>query len=409
MTGISALINFVIEGDAGGDDSQLQGLSLYQDFGGLPSKEYYEEAPILDLYQSVVKNILIDITEAFVLDNASANLNPAIDLELPVVTEGWPWPWPGDEDGGNGDRKKPGKTPQREEPLESRMDKLADKIVRFERELMRAGADPEYLFNPHYSYNPYPADEVEKALPFFSLPNYISTFLPRHFPENITVTHPPYLKSLTEIISSTPDHVLSGYFVTRIAMTYSVALGPLVGLRQQTRRLEEVLRGLKKGTEEIRQDVCLSYVDTIIGYVAGREFVREAFSPEAKADGEGIIRGEPKPENGREAAKIPAAIVRAFDDKLPHISWMDEKSAIAAQKKAQAIIPKVGYPLAPDTTSPEALAAWYRELVIDDNFFGNLYRSTAWDTSKVWRTLGTRRDRKTWDMYPQTVNAYYCW
>jgi len=88
---------------------------------------------------------------------------------------------------------------------------------------------------------------------------------------------------------------------------------------------------------------------------------------------------------------------------------MDEESASAAQKKARAIIPKVGYPLKPDTSDPAALASWYGRLEIRaDNFFGNVLRSTLFDVYGAWQTLGKQRDRQTWDMYPQTVNAYYC-
>lgn len=36
--GVDALLNFNIEGDAGGEDPQLQSLWLYQTSGGLPSK-----------------------------------------------------------------------------------------------------------------------------------------------------------------------------------------------------------------------------------------------------------------------------------------------------------------------------------------------------------------------------------
>ncbi len=292
LAGVPALLNFEIEGDAGGEDSQVQSLSLYQEFGGLPSKEYYEEKPILDLYQSVIQSILIDIASHTKASSRSAKRGVVDDLEELIDVEGWPWPWPGDDDKG-GEKKKPGdgKAPAKNEPLKVRMETLAAKVVRFERDLMRAGADPEYLFNPHYAYNPYSTEKVEKSLPFISFPTYISTFTTRTFPPSITVTYPPYLKSLTQIIDSTPDYVLSGYFVARLAMTYSTALGPKVSVRQATRRLEEALRGIKTGTEENRQDKCLSTVDGIIGYIAGREYVREAFSTEAKADGEGIIKG----------------------------------------------------------------------------------------------------------------------
>lgn len=175
------------------------------------------------------------------------------------------------------------------------MDRLATKVVQFERELVRAGADPEYLFNPHYAYNPYKTEKVDKHLPIIDLRAYLSTFSLRSFPANITVTYPPYLKAVSRLVEDTPDYVLSGYFATRLAFTYSSALGPKVGVRQATKRLGEVLKGIKKGTEENRQDTCLAAVDGIVGFIAGREYVREAFSAEAKDDSAKIINCEHTP------------------------------------------------------------------------------------------------------------------
>lgn len=384
--GIDTLFNFVIEGDAGGEDSQIQSLWLYQSFGGLPSKEYYEEAPIVDLYHSIISGILTDLAKATGSKSKRGLPEELISLADSMLTgeteeaeesDGWPWPWPGEDDK---EPKKPS------EPLDKRMDKLAGQVVELERKIVRAGADPEYLFNPHFAYNPYSAKEVDAALPFLDLNAYLSAFAPRLFPENITVTHPPYLKSVSKIVADTPDHVLSAYFITKLALTYSPALGPDVDVRKEKRRLEEVLQGIKKGTEENRQDVCLRWVDNLVGFIAGREFVREAFSPEAKADGEGIIN----------------SVVSAFHKKLPHIKWMDAKSAAAAQKKAEAIIPKVGYPLYPDTMVPESINAWYARLKIQkDDFFGNVLRSELLEGARSWGTLGRKRNRNSWEMYPQ--------
>ena len=63
----------------------------------------------------------------------------------------------------------------------------------------------------------------------------------------------------------------------------------------------------------------------------------------------------------------------AFKAKLPHVKWMDSESAEAAKKKAEAIIPKVGYPLSPNTMDPESLQRWYARLnVREDDFFGTV-------------------------------------
>lgn len=290
--GVDALVNFAIEGDAGGADSQVQSLWLYQAFGGLPAKEYYEEKPILDLYTSVVAGVLTDIASHThnKKDEKRDMISDLVELAEGEV-QGWPWPWPGDDDKG-GHEDKPHPPPTRDEPVEKRMERLAAKVVHFERDLIRAGADPEYLFNPHYAYNPYSTHKVGKNLPFLDIPAYLSAFAIRSFPENITVTHPPYLHAVTKLVDSTPDYVLSGYFTTRLALNYATALGPKTGVRAEVRRLEEVLKGIKKGTEENRQDVCLNWVDNVLGFIVGKEFVREAFSPAAKKDGEDIINGE---------------------------------------------------------------------------------------------------------------------
>ena len=293
MLGVDALLNFNIEGDAGGEDSQIQSLWLYQASGGLPSKEYYEEKAIFDLYIDVVKGILIDVASNLHSHSEDKRdlLGDLIEMSEEEV-QGWPWPWPGDG-GDKGDpSQRPHPPPTKDEPIEKRLERLAIKVVHFERELIRAGADPEKVSNPHFAYNPYPTKKVEKHLPFLDIPTYLSSFAIRSFPESITVTHPAYLKSVSKLVESTPDYVLSGYLTTRLALSYASALGPKTGVKVEARRLEEVLKGIKKGTEENRQDVCLSWVDNVVGFIAGREFVREAFSPEAKKDGEEIINSK---------------------------------------------------------------------------------------------------------------------
>ena len=298
MIGVDALFSLNVEGDAGGEDSQVQSLWFYQTSGGLPSKEYYEEKPILDLYTSVVADVLVDIASHVKNSQDQEKRDIISDIvaeAVEVESSGWPWPWPGD------DKPKPppgGDLPDnktKEEALEIRMERLAAKVVHFERELMRAGTDPEYLFNPHYAYNPYATDEVDKHLPIIDLRSYLSTFNVRQFPANITVTYPPYLKSVSKLVADTPDYVLSGYFATRLAFSYSSALGPKVATKEATKRLGDALKGIKKGTEENRQDTCLAAVDDVVGYIAGREYVREAFSAEAKEDGTKIINGESSP------------------------------------------------------------------------------------------------------------------
>lgn len=150
---------------------------------------------------------------------------------------------------------------------------------------------------------------------------YISTFNSRNFPTKIVVTHPPYINSVHKILAHTPDHVLSAYFVTRFGLTYSTTLGPQTPVRQATRRLQELLQGIKRGTPEDRQLFCQAYVDsqTGLGYIGGKEFVDRKFAGDSK----------------EKAEKVIYDIIDAFKARLPSVPWMDKESAKAAQGKVR--------------------------------------------------------------------------
>ena len=102
------------------------------------------------------------------------------------------------------------------------------------------------------------------------------------------------------------------------------------------------------------------------------------------------------------------AVIKTFHDHLPNVPWMDTESAKAAQVKAAAIKPRIGYPTSPDVTDPESLALWYSRVEIKENdYFGNVLQWVFAEGYRTWQTLGKRRDDGTWEMTPQTVNAYY--
>ena len=103
-----------------------------------------------------------------------------------------------------------------------------------------------------------------------------------------------------------------------------------------------------------------------------------------------------------------AAVINAFHDRLPLVPWMDETSAKAAQIKAKDMIPRIGYPTAPNTTDPESLALYYSTQGIEPgHFFATALHTATKEVERAWRELGRLRDRGSWVMYPQTVNAYY--
>lgn len=347
--GIDALLSFAITGDAGSDDPQVQALTFYQTMGGLPAKEYYEEKAVLDLYTGVVKDVLGELAGGAAATAASSSSSS-----------------------------------------------LAKQVVRFERSLWRAGAKPEDLSNPRTSYHPVTFDELEQALAPIGLDlrSYVSSFAPRNFPEKVIVSHLPYLHALDRLLAATPEHVISAYFATRAAMTYSTYLAPSAPIRRATRRLQEALAGIKPGTPEDRKTKCLAWVDDLegLGLIGGKEFIDRKFGGDSKERAEEVILG----------------IIAAFKRRLQDVPWMDAESARAAEKKADNLLVKVGYPTTPDVSSSVALRTYFSRLEITDaSFFDNARRINLRAAAAPWQLLGKRRDRGSWEMPPQLVNAYY--
>lgn len=253
--------------------------------------------------------------------------------------------------------------------------------------------DSEELFNPKTAYNPWTFKNLSHELDFMNLEDYISAYATRAFPEKIIVTFPPYIKSLRSILSSSPNHVVSAYFATRTALEYAKFLGPATPIHKATRKLHVLLTGIKKGVPEDRQQTCQAYADELegLGLIGGKEFVEQTFGGDSKVKAERVIHN----------------IIDAFKARLPDVPWMDKKSAKAAALKAENLYVKIGYPTTPNTTDALSLETYFAPLKIDGDFFANGLRQNILSVQRSAMQLGKRRDRGTWEMQPQLVNAYY--
>jgi len=121
---IPALFQFDIDGDIGKDPNALT-LWFNQPDLGLPSKEYYGEKEIRDLYRTTIEKMLFTIAEA---EEAEAENG----LKFP------PWPWPpwGDDDG----KKSENKT--------AKAARLSRQVLKFESDIAAATADLYVSFPP---------------------------------------------------------------------------------------------------------------------------------------------------------------------------------------------------------------------------------------------------------------------
>ncbi len=122
-------------------------------------------------------------------------------------------------------------------------------------------------------------------------------------------------------------------------------------------------------------------VDDLLGDDVGRIYAQRYFSPEAKAQGEAMVRN----------------IVEAFRRRIDALTWMNPATKAEAKAKLSALYVGIGYP-----------ETWhdYSGLEIkEDDIFGNLWRGSLFEYHYAIGRLGKDVDRKEWSMTPQTVNA----
>jgi putative endopeptidase len=127
----------------------------------------------------------------------------------------------------------------------------------------------------------------------------------------------------------------------------------------------------------------ISAVNGVLGEAVGQLYVAEHFPESHKQKMRDLV------ENLRET----------FSLRIKNLEWMSETTKLAAQKKLDTFLPKVGYP-----------DKWkdYKALEVKaGDAFGNLVRARVWSWQDDLAHLGKPTDRGEWFMTPQTVNAYY--
>ncbi|KAH8813440.1 endothelin-converting enzyme 1 [Flagelloscypha sp. PMI_526] len=380
--GIDALFSFIVEGDVGVDPDQLV-LWFYQPSLGLPSKEYFLEESVLDVYRDAIQNIHRALQPEKV-EGSSPGPTPFYSFRS-QSNDGreWtsPWAWPGGEDD---------KIPPINET--ERILNLSRKMVKFEIALANASLDLDILKDPFVKYNPVDVANLTSTLSSIKWGYYFSTFTSRTFSSRLVLTYPPFAESLAKLLDETDAEVIEFYLITKSAF----ALAPYLGIESATwkanRALVEALTGVKKGAVGDRREFCIQKVEDHLGMAAGRYFVNETFPGDSK----------------EKAKKVIKDIIDAFVESLGHLEWMDKTSANSAAEKAKTIQVKVGYPSSPDTNDPYSLLRYYHlNSVHPEKFFENALSAVKATTYRKWSQLGRRRDHGEWKMYPSIVDAYY--
>ncbi|KAF8957632.1 hypothetical protein BGZ46_002153 [Entomortierella lignicola] len=353
LFGVSSVVDFDVDSNPKNPNQTV--FKLNENGLGLPSKDYYDEDKIVDVYQKTVENMFVIVLGK---DKDKEMMSQAGDTRPPIV-------WP----------------------------EVAKNVVEFEKLLATISTDQEDLNNSELTYNPRTLSEISEMIPIIDWSLVLEKLLGAgsDTPDPIIVSTPDYLEKLNALLRDTPALTLQNYFAWKLIKALSDDLA--IDLRKPMLELKAALQGVSADFVAPRWETCVNVADAALGSMLGHYFIEKTFNGDSKDMADDIIH----------------SLRNSFTKGLPRLEWLDKETLLNATEKVDLLIQKIGYSTeSPDVRSSEALEDYYKDLGIDKaDFFGNQIRARTWYTRQTLESLGKPVDKAKWEMSPQTVNAYY--
>ena len=228
-------------------------------------------------------------------------------------------------------------------------------------------------------YNAYPVADLKTLMPDF---DWTAMLKEAGFDKEkqMVVTQVEYTKSLNNIIKNTPIETWKTFLKWGVIKNAATSLTSDLD-KQNFEFFGKTMNGTEKQEEDWKRAV--SRVNSGLGEIVGKVYVKKHFSPEAKEKMTALVKN----------------LLKAYAESIKKLDWMSEATKKEALKKVDKFMVKIGYP-----------DKWkdYSKLTIDKNdLYGNTERATAFEYQRNLDKLGKPVDRTEWGMNPQTVNAYY--
>ncbi len=258
-------------------------------------------------------------------------------------------------------------------------EKIASTVLRIETALAEASMTNVELRDPEKQYNKMTLNQFKSLTPNIPWEDYFEV---AHIPpvETVIVGQPLFFQKVTELMASKTTEDWKTYLRWHLLNSSAACLNDDF-VNQKFDFYGKTLSGAKFLKPRWKRAV--TTVDGAMGEALGQEYVARHFSPKAK-------------QRINELVDNLTTVYRARIEKL---DWMESATKEAAIKKLAAIKRKLGYP---DTWRD------YTALKINtDSYAQNCMRANAFEFQRQLNKLGKPVDRNEWEMYPQTVNAYF--
>jgi putative endopeptidase len=247
-----------------------------------------------------------------------------------------------------------------------------------ETRLALASRTPVELRDPVANYNMTTVTALNAMTPAFDWNAFMSA-IDVHGVTSIDIGQPDYFKAVNSALTSIPLSDWKSYLSWRVAGRSSAYLSS--AFVNEDFAFTSMLNGARQMQPRWRR--CLTTADNVLGDALGKEYVKVAFTPDAKAKALSMI------ENLRAAMR----------ERILKADWMTDATRQQALTKLTTLNRKIGYP---DTWRD------YSTLnIVEGPWATNYLNARSFDVRADLDKLGKPVDRGEWFMTPPTVNAYF--
>ena len=251
-------------------------------------------------------------------------------------------------------------------------------ILAMETELAQSSLTRVERRDPYKLFHKMSHAELQKITPAFPWSEYFKTAA---IPEGaVNVSEPVFFGEVQKLLASRSIDDWKIYLRWHLVH----AKAPFLSSAFVNANFEFFNKHLR-GVEQIqpRWKRCVRLVDMQLGEALGQVFVAKTFGADTKA----------------RALMMTKEVESAMESEIRQLPWMSDATRQRALEKLHGIRNKIGY--------PDHWRDYSSIRLVRSDFYGNVERSTDFESHRQLLKIGKPVDRNEWMMSPPTVNAYY--
>lgn len=259
-------------------------------------------------------------------------------------------------------------------------DRAVANAYEVEEALAQASLPADEMRDPEKVYNLLTFKELQELAPGIAWKQYFKTRGIR-VPKEVNVTVPQQLAAVGKIMSDESKVAAQRDYLRWVLINSAAQYLSSDFENARFNFYGKVISG--SPAMKPRWKRVVGVVDNLVGQGLGQLYVKEHFSPEAKAKAQEMVQN----------------ILGAMKRTLKANTWMSPTTKEAALIKLSKFHAKIGYPDRPRDYTMLLLSA--------NRFYDNVRNAKTFETKRELAKIGRPVDPNDWYMSPQTINAYY--